>query len=425
MNLSTLLDEIENCMEHYSKADDLIHHLIEKVRSYNIKITYELIHNENKEKVNYIRVLLSTQRNRANFNIPLVKQCSGVIVLIDLQKQKCKILAKPPEEFLFINKFRRRNIAYNIDKQKYNIYQIEDGTTITLYFDPITEKWCISTKNGYDVSSLEWRGYNYQDALNEVLEEYPDFSFNNLDKKYSYTIGFKHPSMHPFMPDKKAWFISTNSNDDLQIGIPKQEKVNIKSDELFQNLDRALKEYLKNGKINYGYILRPNKSDIESNKNWQKTLLAESSLMSNIRELIYQLPFTRNPTEFNRQKQYFKDMKYVILLCYLDATKRDLFWKLFNQYHDKFKKLNVMINRVVSYIIKLRDNPTEIQSESFEFKLATRLNQFVGIIYDKGRQGNISSSKKNTQELKSTIKDIITKPMYAPIYYDILIKNNL
>ena len=122
----------------------------------------------------------------------------------------------------------------------YDIYKVEDGTVINLYWWEYAGKWCISTTRGYDVSDVKWGAKTYTQILGELVKFYgttlPVFH-DSLDKGHCYTFGFKHIDMHPFKEGKmeyinKLWFIqsveleTSKVCEDFQglFGIPNQTK---------------------------------------------------------------------------------------------------------------------------------------------------------------------------------------------------------
>jgi hypothetical protein len=206
---------------------------IEKVKlAFRLKDKNEFIRFENITSIDQIiprfRILLATNRYKANFQIPLVKQSNGIVLEIAevRDKLKCTVLVLPPNDFN--PNFTHSVVEEQMSKNEYDIYEINDGTTLNIYYDPhylhteiVTQlrecehedkdkeesslktykiykmgKWMRSTRNAFDIDELVWRGFSYKKIIDDVLSQYPDFHGDDIN--YVYSIGFKHPAFHPF-----------------------------------------------------------------------------------------------------------------------------------------------------------------------------------------------------------------------------------
>jgi len=189
--------------------------------------------NSAKDIITRFRFILSTNRNSADFAIPLVRQCNGVIIVVEELETglNSKIITLSSNEFN--PKFNQTKLADHISIGEYKIYEIQDGTTINLYYDEnyissetltkldsnqlktfYTYKkgdWIYSTKNSFDVKKMIWRGFEYGQVINDVLKEYPEFTLEKLSKDKSYSLGFKHPAFHPF-GQPAEWNINIQDN---------------------------------------------------------------------------------------------------------------------------------------------------------------------------------------------------------------------
>ena len=215
------------------------------------------------------KMILSSIRTHANYAIPVVRRCNGVILHVGEyitdsgeKKIQCKVMSIPVNDLT--TKIDKRRVGDYLANNLYDIYMINDGTTINIYYDEnciwydIQEspddlddvkkvyhkgRWMFSTKNAVDVENMEWRGTTYGEIIFDILKMYPDFDLEKLDKRKSYTIGFTHPAHHPFGQPaewtgentdvdfhKKAWFIQSTDLDtgesytEDDIGLPFQEK---------------------------------------------------------------------------------------------------------------------------------------------------------------------------------------------------------
>lgn len=457
---------IKLCFEHLS--------CIEKIqrikKEYETKAENNYIKFDNLELDQIIprfRMLLSTNRHKANFDIPLVRQSNGIILVVEeLVKNNnsyllCRILTMPPNDFN--PKFSQTEIAKNISRNMYKIYRIQDGTTVNIYYDSnyidleiftrLEEdtlkikttkiyklgKWIFSTKNAFDINSMIWRGFSYKKIMDDVFKRYIDFSFDKLDKNKTYTIGFKHPAFHPFTQPsewletsfesdenwvKNAWFIQSvdintlNKDTNENIGLPVQTYIDQKNNfsEVFKKLGSSLKDFISNDKgknpnIFLGLILRSN----DENKTLDiSDILLESTLWQEIRKLIYQMPYIQNKIIRDKQEQNFKNMSYIILDSYLDFRKRNIFIQIFPQYIGHHKKYDTIINDIVEKIYQnlISKNKNKTDSD----KLFNKLYDIVHTQYSVSPDEKLftpNTSKKN-------IKLLIVNTKYIDIYFNAL-----
>lgn len=233
----------------------------------NINITYE--------KDGY-RAILYINKHEKPIS-PIMRECSGIVI----DHVKCTVLAYPPPPVIFTNCEDITQIE-NIDEM--NLYKIDDGTTIMLYYD---QKWCYATNRAIDVSEMYQYGHKitYGDALKQSLEQY-QFSFDHLDKNVSYTIGFHHDILHPHRskssgPEYRAWFIAAYDHQGNQIecdiGIPKQERDTIPVSCVIEYTTDAKFNWLNEKGVDYGFIFEGN----------NVRYMIESSLLRAIRNTYY------------------------------------------------------------------------------------------------------------------------------------------
>ena len=257
-----------------------------------------------KDIVYRFRMILSTNRHKSYFDVPLVRQCNGIILVIEQLDDKimCNVLTAPPNDFN--PKYNQNEIIKHITKGNYKIYEIQDGTTINMFYDQnhiemniMTKldetdkskivatkiftrgKWVYSTKNCFDAGSMIWRGFSYKRVIEDVLKKY-NFDFEKLSLDKTYTIGFKHPAFHPFGQNKEwseqdfngnpknidwlksAWFIQSVVTKNIEtrfeksitedIGLPFQNLIESMENipNIFKKLGTSLKEFANTIKIN-------------------------------------------------------------------------------------------------------------------------------------------------------------------------------
>lgn len=375
--LSSFVEQLDGYVRHLhplnrANAEDIIQYVREYMIQKKINVTYEHLSCLDNNKS--FRLVLTTKRAKANFGIPLVRECNGAILLVEEIPDKegtvlhCRAICRPAHDFNpKINNIQWVNT--NIKNGLYEIYFIEDGSTVNLYFSQ--DKWIVSTKNSFEISSTVWRGKSYGDVLTEVLNVYPDFSYDKLDKVKTYTIGFKHPAHHPFgqtPPVLKAWFIQSTNNAteeisyNERIGLPFQERARITAQggQFWQTATKTAQDALaefstaKQKGVQQapflGYILR---SRDRSRTRHYSDILIESSLLSEIRNCVYQLPYISNKVQLEKTRDSFKDMNFVIVDAYLDTTRRPVFEMLFPQYQELYKRYDDILDKAIDGIYNL------------------------------------------------------------------------
>lgn len=410
--------------------------------------------------VKRFRILLSTIRHKADFDIPIVRQCNGVVMeIVELDNcVRCNVLVVPPHDFN--PNFHKSSVLTGLSKNQYVVHEICDGTTITLYYDPnylksddITTqegdvwktqtvyslgRWVKSTKNAYDMDDVFWRGYSYKYIVDDVLSAYGDM---NLKTHRTYTLGFKHPAYHPFQQPKE-WRPETDKNTDLkwikhawiiqiydrttQDVIPEDPDVNIPAqscvtDVNLAKLDNSLQDYLDHNQVFLGYIFRSKTSGSD--------VIMESSLWHTIRHAVYQLPFVQNKVVRDRQEQNFKSMQYVVIDAFLDMKKQQMFLRLFPQYQEKFQEFERILDAVVNKIYEDLNKkdflfhielPQKDREQKIIAILATKFTSIVGsqyqpVSFQVVKDGNCVSEAVD----KKMIKTLISHTKYADVYANV------
>jgi hypothetical protein len=491
MDLQKFVEDINKHISYYKLlteeiAKEIIEYVKKQTNLYKIKISYEHVsvitkiknYNEKLEKdqpakIVRFKVVLATNKHKANFNTALARQCNGAVIVFQEQETGvvCYILARPSHEFN--PKFTQAALLNHIVSGNYKVYQVQDGTLLNLYYDDNytkdTEKWVFASKNSYDVANLFWRGFSYKDILQDVLKQYPEFQFSKLDKTKTYTIGFKHPAHHPFNQPlewtdedftenrgewiKKAWFVQSceqtgviNTTEDIGLPIQQVTEEIKQIPMLFRRLDESLRDYVEKSRKDswevirkdmfLGIILRA--TDPEKTGDMSDILL-ESSLWKEIRNLVYQLPFIPNKVVREKQEQNFKNMNYVILSSYVNFSKKVPFITVFPQFINHYKRYDKILDAVVEKIYddmntkakkvlkKKDDAELQIVSVNTDDVLVEKIySKFLDII-----KTNYQITEKNSKTEKTVkrdpvktdkknIKAIITNLRYLDILYNLL-----
>lgn len=371
--------------------------LIEEFNKKGVKVSYEKAEGFSPSNPVYSRFTFGTLSRSRLFDF------TGIVMVPDGSNSLKAISVPPPPP---ITVFKSKFLHQNFRNEDTTITKVNDGTTITLYY--FNNKWVISTHRGFEVNSYKWVAKKtYQDIVDDVLNNYPKFSYDNLDKSKSYTIGFNHSDFHPFRegkevlekPNVSAWFIQSsdlnkfNASDksyvsyDEDIGIPFQEKSVFHSlKALFQSANNAYKDYAKNGNIDYGYLIR-----VES-----KQYLVESTLLSNIRHIFYS-------NKFNYLDDVIDKNKYIIVNSFLDARRYGVFRVLFPQYDGEFKSLEKKMDDLMDSIMKI----INIYENKEKFEPVNIVDVVAKELYEQFSK---------TINIKDQTKDALIDLVYAFIY---------
>jgi len=246
----------------------------------------------------------------------------------------------------------------------YDVYYADDGTVANLYFD--RDEWRMSTANGYDVGKFNCgrsrdRDITYMDAFTEIASKYPDFSFDKLNKKFCYSVGFRHHSIQPLMVDpQRAWFIRgfniEKMEEDLtSIGLPPQRPAKVggvlatdlrpkgtsiltelTSKTIYDANFNAYDNFNKSGAIHYGFIFR--------SRDGYSDIFIESDLMKKIRTLYYNPP--REIAALSEKLTPKARACYMTLRAYLGHDKAQ-FAKLFPHLAIRFTEYDLAISGVI------------------------------------------------------------------------------
>ncbi len=302
-------------------------------------------------------MIFTTQHNAKNtFNNPYIQECNGLV----LEKNTWRPLVVPPRTLRFninteaSNKFLHQGL--------YHIYRVQDGTCFNMYY--YNDAWVISTTRGHTMNDVKWaQDKTYQQIIVECLERIGltwDTFTSQLSKTNCYSFGFKHPLMQKFREGSsqdiyRIWFIQSVcikeddaaylwSSDTCPIAIiPTQEILsdvigNLK--ELYKKATNALQDYLDNGNVCYGFILRSvNVAETLDHSD----LFIESSLMRTIRKTWYE----NSLIDLCHKSNWDKEL-VITLHAYLDSPNYEVFQKLFPNYQEALSSYHTFINELVN-----------------------------------------------------------------------------
>jgi hypothetical protein len=354
----------------------------------------------------------------------LWSECNGYVV----DTVNMKPLVIPMRSFK--SNVNPNTLDTNMGNDLYDIYKVEDGTVISLYWWEANHKWCISTTRGYDVTEVKWGTKTYVQILEELVELYGNTLsafYGSLNKEHCYTFGFKHSSMHPFKEGKvectdKLWFIQSVELEteaiceDFQglFGIFNQTKLvssneNINSKYLFSKLHKSLDDYILTGDVCYGFILKSKDSSVT--KSYDNIML-ESSLLQNIRKLIYH----RDLNEYANEMGYNKNLT-TIIHAYLNPNTCDLFIILFPQYTHVYEDLGIITDNIVNNVANYNIN--QYKPIGKNIKHNKYMVDIIEYVYEKINNQFTVDIKNN--HINHYISSFIKTKSFVHVFYNMII----
>ncbi len=305
---------------------------------------------------------------------------NGLILCLDKSTGTWKVCCVPQNKFNYSNFSISQEIDSNIQDNLYNIYELNDGTTINLYW--WSEKWIISTTRGIQMNDVEWQHISYNTILTELLTHYPEFVWDKLDKNKTYTIGFNHPKFHQFNPSGhdltlfsimpgKLWFIQSVHNTTFEINIKDDIKLPLQKLWNHEGSLNQLKQYCRNSMDFYIDRCEDKKENFAphfgftlvlkdlSNLNNKSHIMIESSLFNKIKYYMYSGRYKKILDDKNYER-----LSYIILYSYLTGEVNDtnsVFIKLFPQFNLILEKYDANINYIINIIAKMLSHKSEMK----------------------------------------------------------------
>lgn len=357
INKTNIISFVNDMIAKYANDRDTLRL---KLYEYNIKTLFE----PESKKGSKNRVIIYTDKINTYTDNKFTKNSNGLILEIDTWKILCifqNILVIPLLSLKYITEIKQ--LSKQEDK-KYYIYNLNDGTTINLYWcnnNTVVQQeekgdigeWILSTNKGIEVNDLKWMGdKSYINILNQLLLLYPEFSWEKLDKTQTHTIGFNYPDFHPFQSNintGRIWFIRSISNIDgtvtytNDIGLPYMKQSTIDITKINEICNNSIANYFSDSlQIPcFGFIIRNNKDE---------SFIIESTLFKKIKYFIYS---SRHNNIIRNNK--YQRLPYVIISYYLDINinnSNNIFLKLFPQYVPVYNKFNSIVENIAIKIAK-------------------------------------------------------------------------
>ena len=369
------------------------------------------------------RVILSSKKH-ANYKSQIWFDCNGLV----FDAATWKPLVVPPSTLNHLPNLKE--VDGYLRRGLYDTIPVLDGTLMTFYY--WEDSWCISTANGYDVSSLRWIGdKTFADVAFEALSQYPDFvessgmtmvkdrlAFGELegagasgvkrgvDKSATYSMIVRHHDYHPLKSDPMGVWTVKIPPDTPFDKLPKQTVIMEKYADLAdirRRMAKSVKNFLESGEINYGYILRGTSDMGESYH-----VLVPSKLYLTIKSMVY----SKAPKEIRNKITHETRSEFISLRAFLNRGKT-LFTAIFPVLAERFAKYEEYIDNVANMVVRF-NSQMKIGKARIE-----RPDSPVGIIAY-GLFKYIQDSNLDINPFRSDAKSIvlsaITQPQHAYLY---------
>lgn len=309
------------------------------------------------------RVILSLVKKYADYSRELTLQCNGVVlempggnaIATNNNQPQWRILSTPSRAFTPTPQMR------NINFNDYDIIDLKDGTTVTLYY--YDSRWNMSSANGFNVADMKRIGtQTYLEAFISAAESYPDFNFDILDTATSYTIGFRNSNFHPLadLTTPKMWLVQSCKWDNSDggetravisttedIGLPLQTPSQlIAADipihkQIYKYNSTALNNYLDNKVAHYGFVLK--------SRTGAPNYILKSTLLTKMESILYNIPKYRGGRNLNETNY----MEYVALREYLCYNRSPMFLRLLPQYKSYYQRFDAIFKKLLNKVLFL------------------------------------------------------------------------
>lgn len=322
-------------------------------------------------------------------NTELWKECNGLILdCSDIDNIKPLVIP----QYSFISHYDKNILQKFISDGLYDVYKIEDGTVINLYYYENNECWTISTNRGIDMNNCKFNDISYIKMLEDVLYKKNieiDKFFESLNKETCYTFNIKHNSIHKFNNNEginnNIWFLQSvhiptlTRNNNLDIDyiseIKNQESTEYNEKIINKYSEKSINDYINKNNINLGYILKsknPELTHIHSN------ILIESNLMRKIRQLLYNNKFIKMSNKFDIDRK-----SLTVIDAYLNINNSNLFINLFPEYKYMYDILhdmtNSQINNIMNYHVSQKFLYSNETINNISLYLYTGINKLYNI----------------------------------------------
>jgi hypothetical protein len=299
-------------------------------------------------------LLLIGKRGKTNFREEIIqKYLNSIIDMNDVKNPKVVVFTGGEFNYTIQDKS-----IVNAAFKDYQIYQILDGTRVSLWWDG--KQWILSTRKMIFANEVIWKNNKtYMDVFMDVLV-HNKLTMDIFDKEMSYNLIIKHPIHHLFQqnPDKEIKTIHVINVFDVKecklippndfgnkYGIPCQDEWRGQAfsslEDIFMFNKGSVANYIEKGTVNYGFILKT--------KNYLKTKEYSNVIIySDIYKVIKNAFYNRKKFAVYKNIDDTIDNRVVLISVTYEDNEVSTFVKLFPQYGPRITQYRVIIDNIIA-----------------------------------------------------------------------------
>lgn len=344
--------------------------------------------------------LILCDNKKEKKNIRIWNECQGIVI----DPINWKIIAIPNNTLLYHPS--QKIVDPRLKSKDYHLMPIIDGTTVTLYYCK-HNGWSLASRRGYDVSTFKWSGpKTYSELFFELLNRFhPNIieasemslsdgkkliikTNNCFSSDMCYTFLFRHHDFHPLKRDDEGiWFVQNVNLMTFQKSY--QTGLGIQCQPYIPYDDKTTLSSLRKNKTGYGFILRCKENEPGPD------ILIESTLMTNIRKIIYNV----NTSYVEPEDRFL----YVSIRAYLGGPVIfSNFSSYFPETNNLIRQLSNLIQEQIKQISTLILSKKNIVINNDDHSL---ISEIIRFLMKNNLLSSIREVKNNTKILKDIVMD--------------------
>jgi hypothetical protein len=310
------------------------------------------------------------------------------------------------------------NMDTNVDNNTENKSETNPENKAETNMDTNTEskvdgRWVISTNKSFDITHKKWGPLTYNEIMIDILKDNHDIFYNLLDKTKCYTFGIKHSSIHPFNDGlNKIWFVCSTNINSGNVDHTFENNINIKPQRKLKKSIKLVNELfplLKHAYDNYLNNEQVSYGFLLVSKNTDITNEYSNILLESTLLQKIRTVFYHNKFKNLIKVNNYDRIDYIIIYNYLDYNNYNSFIRLFPQFITHFIQLNNIMEFLIKNIINYDDLPKN--HEHFNH---------IEILYK-----SLKSKFTFTSNDYEIIKSFVLSSSFINIYYDLFRSSNI
>ena len=350
--------------------------------------------------------------------------------------ETAKILAFP------IPIFNQASNSLNI--QDMNVYNLNDMTNITLYYD---RKWRISTSKAYDMTNISFIKTTYAEIFYALITELcPKFAissgielnntdgkfeikFTNLKNNYCYSFLIRHECLQPIISlgdneillirivelfdDKLPEIVPKDSYESY--GVPLPIPIELTTDiklvrelECMTNSIVNAQKFIEGKSPFYGYVFIPKDEKIDS-----IYYMIQSPLIDFLKRNIYsKFPENTNINPSNR-------LLFIQMRSYLSTNRLDIL-KLAPEWKSTFSEFDIFIEDLRNQVVGLYRETRFIKRESYQHPKLEFAKNLIDQISLKLKHSSLQGTMPYDGDYGKLVMDYINDTKNTEIFVKLL-----